>query len=127
MRGSEACGRAFEDFAHGIELNDLLLAELRNHETAARAEHQKPALLQALQCLTDRRAADPEIARDVLLAHAFAAGDTAVGNGVPQALIDEIRARARAQPDGIEKFKSGGVGSYPPSLPALVVRVAFLI
>src|SRR3954452_15026103 len=78
VHGSEPCGRALQDFSHRIELNDLLMTELRYQETAPRAKDQNAALLQALQRLTDRRAADPKIARDFLFAHALAAGDTAV-------------------------------------------------
>src|SRR4029078_7563675 len=66
-------------------------------EPAARAEHEEPALLQPLQGFTNRRPADTEIARKLLLAHAFAAGNAAIGNGVAQAFIDKVRPGARPE------------------------------
>ena len=40
VHGGEPCGRSLQDFSHRIELDDLLMTELRNHETAPGAEDQ---------------------------------------------------------------------------------------
>src|SRR5262245_16690239 len=96
MLGGEARGRSLQDLAHCVELNDLLMAELSDDEPARGTETQKPALLQPLQRLADGRPADPQVARNLLLAHPLPRGNATVRNGVPKAFIDELRARSRA-------------------------------
>src|SRR5262249_21267185 len=89
--------------AHGVELDHLALAQLGDDQPASRAGYQQAAPLQPLQRLAHRRAADPEAARDLLLAHALAAADTAFPDRVAQAVVDEVTARAGAQIVGVDR------------------------
>src|SRR5262245_47730288 len=93
MLGGEPRRQSLEGLTHRIELDDFVMSELSDQEPSPGTENEKPALLQALERFTHRRTADPQVARDVFLAHALPAGDPTVRNGVPQALIHEVRAR----------------------------------
>src|SRR5215470_3796000 len=95
LRG-ETRGRSLQDLAHRVELNDLLMAELSDDEPSRGTETQNPALLQPLQCLADGRSADTQVACDLLFGHSLPPGNATVRNGIPKAIIDEVRARSRA-------------------------------
>src|SRR5262245_32812821 len=80
---------------------------MRDDEPSPDPKNQKSALLQTLQRLTDGRAADPEIARHFLLAHALAGSDATVRDGIAKAVVYELRARAGPQDRLIGRHKLG--------------------
>src|SRR3954468_18476006 len=97
MLGRKSCGRTFEDLAHGVKLEHLLLAQLGDDQAAACAPDPHSSLLQPPQCVPHGRATNPEGLRDLLLGDTLARCKPAFPDGVAQARKDEFAARDIAQ------------------------------
>ena len=94
MLGGKPRRGALENFPHGVEVEDLLVRQLRDRKSAAGANDKQAPLLQPLQRFANRSAAHAKTLGNVFFANAFAAGETPFPDGVTQTLIDKIRPRS---------------------------------
>ena len=91
--GGTRGGRRLEQADHGVDLVDVLLGELGDEAAAPGHELHQALVVQHLERLAQRRAADAEVARQRLLVDALAGLELAVEDALPDALVDFFKQR----------------------------------
>ena len=78
-------------------VDDLLAVELGDQQTATRRLSEQPARLQLVQSLADRRPADAEHSRHLVLAHPLAGLQRLLINRIEQHLVGVLGARCAVE------------------------------